>query len=1659
MMGNGMQPQNMMMNSSMQRPQSGNQLQQIHAKIVSVLPIARMPSPLANLLADGNRTPEVARGTSRLATDLRYRAAYQSHHAAVSPCLISLSALHSPYTDLTSRHRVSGLRMLHQETMKCISIAESFEERTLHESANKEIYMDKMSKKMAEITQKREQAARNLQANQFGMPMNNNNMGMPPNVMGNLNNMQNGGMGGMNMNMSNMGMGMGMNLNTNMGNNSMGMGMPNGGQQNFPAQLQRQMQPSPIPPQRNQQPPNNTLDPAALQNPQMPQQMPQQQMPNMNQNMSQQTPRQQQPPSMSMNMNGQAAIPGGVPSGPEIIAHAQRQYDSIPEERKTQMRSSLMATMNDQQKANASKDGDPLFKFMISKAKEALIKQRQVRLSQGAAQTGVGMQMGNNNANVVQQTPVSQAGAPNFDFANIMGQQANAIKLQESGEQVVPASNNTSMGLNGQVNMSQGVNPQQLLANQNNQGGPNAQQMQYLAMQQRMQQEKQRQINMQNQMAQQQSMAQQQQAQNQLRGQPGGLNAPNALNGGQVNSPSMNMNMLNRPMAPPGQAAPSTPQPNRPQNMPQTPANPASQLAQHYQSMVNQNNVQMNQGGQGLTPQQQQVLISRLPQEVKEKLAKVPAEQLSTILQRMRDNPQQFGPMLAGLQGGVSMPQQNMQMGNQQSMMSGMPPNMSNAVPAFNSQPPQNQDQAHQGTNDQAGFITKAQTAQQMIMRQRAMDLKEFPKPVLHNLGIQVPPEVRNWGELRQHIQRNQAVLPPDLLQKLGIHQQQWYNAHPEEVKAAMLAFQQLMRNVSQQKAQAQQQQQQQLQQAPPSSRPQSAAPAPNGQAPPAQMVAPSAPMQQQPNPNLSFMNLNQLQIRNPGPDDIQNFRQNVPNSGNMSDDQIRATMMRRMQQHRAQQQQQLQQAQMQRAQALANGQLTGALQAAPQQQPQRPAQQQQAPNQQMNVQGQKRQQSGSDDVMEIPNPNQPQMHMSQPAATQPNQQGQPQMPAGMPSREQMAKMDQQQRLLFIQKMKQMDALRKAQYVHQGATAQQQQQPQPQQASTLPQQQSATSGQQQQPTGMPGVSAEEFKQVENRIKQLWLEVQKATPKGPPMQLDSQGIELVTTSLRKLWPAVMNLDRTFYPALLAPHIGEARVREAMKAKITVQQNAIDDKGTVREYISVSPQDIKKQEVFIGQYFTALKEIKARQDAVRAQAQAASGVTQAQQAPAQKVTQAAKPPQPQAPAPPERKASQQSHARKASAANKAPPAPTENKTFDWGAQSPHGVPKYEPTRSELTADKLKLPPQKKRRTAQQADSQEPTPPAQTTTPQAAGSSPNVAGVKSQTAEQAKKLQAQPKVEAPRFKCDDSMCEASIRGFETEEMLRQHKETEHKPVEDPFKLLEDALSTAEKSLKAEKPAVAPKAPAQPRGKPVLSGKSALKKDGLTPDIKTENGAQRPGSVGKGAAKSTVTPAGKKGADTKRPDSAVDVPEKEKTLLESMANKIAFDLPAPEPTQPDAPIDPTQDIFEDLLMGVQTADGHTFLDDWTDLQDFSNVTDWGLRPEPESSPSLTPSEGTQSSRASDISQTERLRINLEWDAFGNGDTGVPEVLLQTLGLGEDAVMVDAGAGKKDDDEKKADDPLDWHSDLMNWDSMFGANAGLLEGDGMEFGEGDFVF
>ena len=455
-----------------------------------------------------------------------------------------------------------------------------------------------MKSKLDDIASKRAQKANRQMPN--GLQMN-PSMGMPQNSMSNV---PNNGMGNMNMSNGNMGMPGGQ-----MGGNE-GMQQTPG----FPTHLQRPMQPSPIPP--TQQP--NTMDPSALQQTPI-----QPQMPNMNSGQAHQQPNMYQGGSGEVNMQ-------------EVKQLAHNMYQKMPEEAKNSIRMRAMITMNEQQRAGAaSTPGDTVvLRFLMQKALE-MVKSGGKNGRQGPVpqQPGGAMQMGgqqNMGAGNPSQTPVSQAGVP--DFNSILGQQANAMKQMESGGEVVPASNNANI-MNGMMNMPpQGINPQ-MLGNQQGGGQQVTNQMQQIMMQQ----QKEQMMRRQNVLAQQQAMAAQQAAQaNQLRGQPGGLNAPNALNGGPAGHPnSPAMSMLNRPMVPPGQATPGTPQQQgrlpAGQQQPPTPQNTATMnLLQHHQQMMNANNQQgMVQGGgqQGFNPQQQQqnqqqilALVQLLPPNLRQKV-------------------------------------------------------------------------------------------------------------------------------------------------------------------------------------------------------------------------------------------------------------------------------------------------------------------------------------------------------------------------------------------------------------------------------------------------------------------------------------------------------------------------------------------------------------------------------------------------------------------------------------------------------------------------------------------------------------------------------------------------------------------------------------------------------------------------------------------------------------------------------------------------------------------------------------------------------------------------------------------------------------------------------------------------------------------------------
>ena len=107
-----------------------------------------------------------------------------------------------------------------------------------------------------------------------------------------------------------------------------------------------------------------------------------------------------------------------------------------------------------------------------------------------------------------------------------------------------------------------------------------------------------------------------------------------------------------------------------------------------------------------------------------------------------------------------------------------------------------------------------------------------------------------------------------------------------------------------------------------------------------------------------------------------------------------------------------------------------------------------------------------------------------------------------------------------------------------------------------------------------------------RIKQLWRIVKRSLRKGPPAQLDAQGLEQVQFSLQRLWPLIRCLDQSFEDALQAPNLGDGRVMQAIQAKVIVQQNARDWHGTPKDYYSVGRKDLEKLEATVAEYYAAL-----------------------------------------------------------------------------------------------------------------------------------------------------------------------------------------------------------------------------------------------------------------------------------------------------------------------------------------------------------------------------------------------------------------------------------------------------------------------------------------
>ncbi|KAK0988512.1 hypothetical protein LTS01_009147 [Friedmanniomyces endolithicus] len=969
--------------------------------------------------------------------------------------------------------------------------------------------------------------------------------------------------------------------------------------------------------------------------------------------------------------------------------------------------------------------------------------------------------------------------------------------------------------------------------------------------------------------------------------------------------------------------------------------------------------------------------------------------------------------------------------------VNGMPSNIGTNVPQFNSQPPSSQQPQQQPQMN-------AMQMQQRLQQQQAL---------LHQLGVAVPENVKVWGQLKQHIHRHQSVLPPNTNAKVQEAQGQWFETHPEEISLGMQAIK--MQLQRQQQAQQARQAQQADQQRPPGMQ------MPNGQAPPAQMIPPAAPMQA---PNQNGNNATpqaMMQAQGPRPiptpqpptaNEVQAYRLNVLGAASMTDEQTYELLWQKRREHHAKLLQQqrgeaLKHAQMQRSQQLAQGAAGGGNQQgqrAGQPQPQRPA----PVNQPGQAQGQKRTQQSSenDDVMEIPNPNAP------PA----------QAPAMQGSQSQLTNLQQGPRMnaqaadtfskLPPEKRAQALALWQA---RRDNKAHVETLKKVQMGLPVTNQVNAPPGPpQQQPNQVPATShsAAQKGQMLQKLQAMYAEVERQTPKGPAVMMDAESMQQAHQMLVQLWGPMLRMQSTFIVASQLPGF-EQRLRAAMKAKIMIGQNLADEKGTLKGHMSLGMSDLKNVEGAMHAYFKDMKAAKERMDADRARVQQGQPPAGAPP-PAQQ--------QPQAP-PLNRAGSKGGQGRSGSSNGRAPPAPTDNKSFDWD--------------SPFQAEKLKLPAHKKRRTGQQG-SQETTPVAQTGTTPGAMPSPSVPGIKKQTPDQGRKPQPalvkqESEAERAMVRCSDLACERSVQGFENEEQLRKHEAEEHAPIVDPMEFLLESAAQAlgvNRNGKVLPPPKQEKVQPAPRGLFAPAAKPVVKRDARSPNVKPEVATpQTVGAASKAPAKPTTA------AGTAAPEQ----PAKEKTLREVLEERMGFVPRAKPPPQQQDPStsQPADDIFHDVLH--DTLSGAEGFSDW--MAELATITHWGPLPDgsqqqdtlSSSSPEPTPPSDVQSlssSRSSEISESERLRINFEWDPWDNGDTDVPEVLkMRALGLGAASPFVSGGQEEQDlemaegdvvegsggKEEKAAEevDEWEWSADeRTDWNTLFGANAGL---EGLDLGPG----
>ncbi|KAI9812195.1 MAG: hypothetical protein M1827_004861 [Pycnora praestabilis] len=1038
---------------------------------------------------------------------------------------------------------------------------------------------------------------------------------------------------------------------------------------------------------------------------------------------------------------------------------------------------------------------------------------------------------------------------------NFIDQQADALRSQEAGQLVVPVSNNQRMaqqqmnGIPGQMNQASTPQPGQVAGRPTlNPNVTAQQQQQYLnahqAQQEKLQQAAQIQAQSQVQ-AQARANAQAKANQIALQGQPGGINAQA---GQRLPQQSPAMSMLNRPLAPPGQQPPGqgTPQQKSQQGTPQMAQQlgqkPDPRFAQLSAQQLQQQRAVAAQNAQGQMSQQRPQIPSNMPIQVRNQIVNLPDDQLRQILAKWQHSVQNqanrqgmpagsMAPQTQMPQSGIQVPPQGFQPGQQLN-----PQQFGAPAPGFPQRPPSaqqvsgnmsiqptpqqlQQQQAMLRQQDNRVAYQRQQAAQVAMQamtpeRIREMDTKDFPRSILNaqnnNTISQVPEQVKTWSQLKEWVARNPGHMPPGSLDKLKNLQSLHY---------------QNIQNPGQR----------------PMAQRGAPGPIPPGtmvqqQAPAAMMVPQGIQNQIPPQANMQrpfFQQMSQGMImQQPSAREIQVWRQRLGDRAkNMGDDQIKGFIIQMRQRQamaqatngaqgqpaaaqqapqQAAQQTALQKAQQEQAQQQQQRQVSQGAKVAPTrqiQQPQRGPQQSQptpeiktgkvqpvskatrpamdnrgvaqpsTPAMQSNK-GIKR--ASSDDVVEVPDPSkQPVQQPQVPTAQQ--TQGQPRPDIFSITPQQLASMPPQQRA-------KVEAARERTLAQNNTMRQATEQVPP----VRP------------PMGTTDSAALEKQKEENakrnaRLKVIVAEVFHNTPKRTPIDVTFEVKEAMTQKLRTSKEMISRME-TSLPLFFATYGDEKTTRDLISARLQlVQQFRDKNLENINDKFSITLEEMEASLLKMRKYFTFIMHKMVQNQQIKVgQNQPAPQQPLDQQGPPAQTSEGQKHPLSSANLQQQQQALQAARRttmqRNNSRNEHVPAAPTSSQPpFPLGASSPHGVPFY--ARNELTQDKLKFPPAKKRK-GNQPGSADSTPAQALNTP-ASTTSPQLQKLSSPESKKSSAIDSnKAAVEAtPLYKCPINDCEHYSKGFASSAELAKHKTAFHEvrqpPIEDPLKYALETLA----------------------------------------------------------------------------------------------------------------------------------------------------------------------------------------------------------------------------------------------------------------------------